>query len=75
MLVFSEADRLRYQFGENFERNYADRIRHLRQLYKVHLIPKANHVLSDTSSVNELLEVAIRWLTMGYPPEPLARME
>lgn len=62
LLVYSEADRLRTQFAENFEAHYAERLRHLRDPYEVVVIPRANHVLSDTASVAELAATGVRWL-------------
>jgi len=67
ILFFSGADRLRYQFAENFESHHEARIRNLRHLYEVHLIPNANHVFSDSTWVAELLERAERWLNVRYP--------
>lgn len=66
MLLFSGADRLRYQFAENFENHYEARIRQYRHLYQVHLIQNANHVLSEATWVTELLDVAERWLIEVY---------
>jgi len=62
LLVYSEADRLRAQFAENFELHYADRLKRLRDPYEVVVIPRANHVLSDTASVAELAATGVRWL-------------
>lgn len=67
MLIFSGADRLRYQFAENFESHHEARLRNLRHLYEVHLIPNANHVFSEAAWVAELLDGAERWLTARYP--------
>jgi predicted alpha/beta hydrolase len=67
ILFFAGADRLRYQFGENFESHHEGRIRGLRHLYEVHLIPDANHVLSDASWMTEFLDAAERWLITRYP--------
>lgn len=67
ILFFSGADRLRSQFAENFESHHEARIRSLRHLYDVHLVPDANHVFSESTWVAELLERAERWLTDRYP--------
>jgi hypothetical protein len=67
ILFFAGADRLRYQFAENFESHHEASIRDLRHLYEVHLIPDANHVFSDPAWVAELLEVAEPWLIKRYP--------
>ena len=67
MLVFSGADRLHAQFSENFESHNEARIRNLRHLYSVQVIRQANHVLADPAWVDELLDIAERWLSGGYP--------
>lgn len=67
ILIFSGADRLRYQFAENFESHHDARIRSLRQFYEVHLIPNANHVFSESTWVAELLDDSERWLNARYP--------
>jgi len=67
MLVFSGADRLRYQFAENFESHHEVKLRDLHHLYEVHLVPDANHVFSEAAWVSELLEVASSWLSVRYP--------
>lgn len=67
MLVFSGADRLRYQFAENFESHHEVKLRDLHHLYEVHLVPDANHVFSEAAWVSELLEVASSWLNVRYP--------
>lgn len=67
ILIFGGADRLRYQFAENFESRHEARIRSLQHLYEVRVIPDANHVLSETRWVTELLDEAERWLLARYP--------
>lgn len=67
LLLFSGADRLHGQFQENFEAHQADRLLSLRDLYEVHVVPDANHVLSDPAWVAELLQVSVRWLDARYP--------
>ena len=71
LLIFSGADRLRYQFAENFESHHAERIQPFRHLYAVHLIKDANHVLSSPEWVNECIEAAADWLLAKYPPVPI----
>jgi len=67
LLIFSGADRLRYQFAENFESHHAARLEPFQHLYEVHVIEKANHVLSSAAWVDELGDVAGRWLSSRYP--------
>ena len=68
LLVFSQADRLRYEFGEHFEAVHASRIAPVRQLYDVHVIPHANHVMSDAAWVQELATVGVDWLARHFAP-------
>jgi len=67
LLIYSGADRLRYQFAEHFESNYAAAIEPFRHLYDVHLIHDANHVLSSPEWVAECVEAAEQWLVARYP--------
>lgn len=66
LLIFSQADRLRYEFGEHFEAAHASRLAPYRQLYDVHVIPNANHVMSDAAWVNELTTVGVSWLKRRF---------
>ena len=70
LLYYSGADRLRAQLEENFEAHHADRLKRVRDLYDVHVIPDANHVLSDPAWVEELAGGAEKWL-MGRYPSPV----
>ena len=67
LLLFSGADRLHGQFEENFAAHHADELSRYRNLYEIHVVPRANHILSDPAWVSELLEVAHRWLDARYP--------
>lgn len=67
LLLFSGADRLHGQFQENFEAHHADRLAAWKHLYEVHIVPNANHVLSDAAWVDETVQVAQRWLNRRYP--------
>jgi predicted alpha/beta hydrolase len=67
LLLFSGADRLHGQFQENFEAHHAGDLGPLKQHYQVHVIPDANHVLSDPAWAAELLRVAGHWLDERYP--------
>jgi len=62
LLLFSGADRLRSQFAENFEAHHGEKLQPVRHLYEVHVIPDANHVLSDPAWVEELTRTAEHWL-------------
>jgi uncharacterized protein len=66
LLIFAGADRLRSQFAEHFESHNEARLRDLRHVYEVHVIPEANHVFAEAASVSELLDVSERWLVARY---------
>lgn len=70
LLVFSGADRLHAQFRENFEAHQAVALASLRNLYEVHVVRDANHVLSDPAWLSELLQVAEQWLNVRYQTRP-----
>ena len=67
LLIYSGADRLRYQFAEHFESHYSAAIEPFRHLYAVHLIDNANHILSSSEWVSECVETAEQWLVKRYP--------
>lgn len=72
LLIYSGADRLRYQFAEHFESHYSAAIEPFRHLYVVHLIDNANHILSSPEWVGECVETAEQWLVKRYPPRASA---
>jgi uncharacterized protein len=67
LLVYSGADRLHAQFREKFEARHVAAIADSKSRYGVHVIPEANHILSDEAWVAEFLDVSARWLDEAHP--------
>ena len=65
LLLFSGNDRHRHEFAEKFEDRYAAQIQASSGSYSLHVIDKANHILSDKAWVEEMLDVATGWLESG----------
>ncbi len=72
LLIYSGADRLRYQFAEHFESHHARAIEPFRHLYDVHLVEDANHVLSSPDWVRECVDTGEEWLIARYPQRATA---
>jgi pimeloyl-ACP methyl ester carboxylesterase len=70
LLVFSEADRLYWEWAEKFEPRYAQRLEAVRGLYAVHVVPHANHVLSLREGEREMLAIASQWLQEHFGATP-----
>jgi len=68
LLIFSANDRLHHEFEEKLERRHPDLASQRGHLYETAVIPQANHVLADRSSVAQLLDHAERWLIRLYHP-------
>ena len=67
LLVFSGADRLLAEFQEKFAERHPRELARLKDRYQIHTIDGANHVLSETSWVDEFLDVSCRWLDVHHP--------
>jgi len=67
LLHFSSGDRHRFNFGEKFEERYAAEIAAIGHGYDVHLIDEANHVLSESRWIGQLLARTLAWLDRHYP--------
>ncbi len=67
LLVFSAGDRHRFNFGEKFEERFAPDIQRSAHGYTVHVIENANHVLSDSAWIKEMLGVTTQWLDAELP--------
>ena len=66
LLIFSANDRMHHEFEEKFEGRNPDLAARRGTLYQTIVIPNANHVLSDRSSVTALLDHAELWLAVRY---------
>lgn len=66
LLVFGGADRLHFEFEEKFVHRHQERLASLAARYTVHVIPKANHVLSFAEWQRDLLDVSHTWLLRRF---------
>ena len=66
LLVFGGADRLHFEFEEKFLARHGDRLKSLPATYDVHVIERANHVLSSDAWQREMLEVSHHWLDRHF---------
>ncbi len=71
-LVFSGADRLEFEFREKFVERHRREMESFRDLWHLHIIPNANHVLSHPDWVEEMVSVSLRWLNPLFPPTTVA---
>ena len=60
--MFSEADRLYWEFEEKFLRNYGSAIEHYNNNFEVHIVKNANHVFSFKKWQQQMLELTEVWL-------------
>lgn len=67
LLVFSESDRLFWDFDEKFAQPYAAELANLEGSYELHVIKDANHVFSFREWEEDMLRVTSEWLKAGYP--------
>ena len=67
LLVFGGSDRLHWEFEEKFVARYRDRLSTLPAAYDVHVIERANHVLSFEEWQREMLDVSRAWLVKHFP--------
>lgn len=75
LLVFGGADRLHFEFEEKFLARHAERLQALPATCEVHVIERANHVLSSDAWQREMLEVSNRWLEQHFlRPTPSAAL-
>lgn len=62
LLLFSEADRLFWEFDEKFLREFKTVLSKYKDNYKIEIIKNANHVFSFKKWQTEMLEKACFWL-------------
>ena len=68
LLVYSGGDRLQGHFEEKFEARNRSLLEDLPAGYRIHTIPRANHIMSSDEWVDELRVVALAWLEETHPP-------
>jgi hypothetical protein len=66
LLVFGGADRLHFEFEEKFLARHGERLKSLPATYDVHVIERANHVLSSDAWQREMLDVSHHWLDRHF---------
>lgn len=62
LLIFGGSDRLNWEFQEKFVSRYNERLARVKDMYDVHIIQNANHILSLREWEREMLGVAKEWL-------------
>lgn len=66
LLIFSEKDRLYWEFDEKFHRPYRSRIETYRNFVQLHVTKDANHIFSSPESQEEMMGKACSWLEVHY---------
>jgi hypothetical protein len=62
LLIFSEADRLYWEFEEKYLGVHAKDIEPYRQNFRIEVVKDANHVFSFTQWQQQMLDLSKRWL-------------
>ena len=65
-LIFAEADRLYWQFEENFRKPYQQYFIEHKNNIRIYVVEKANHIFSFAQWQKEMMEVFEKWLTKNY---------
>jgi acetyl esterase/lipase len=66
LLIFSERDRLFWEFEEKFAQPYADRLAEVNSAYSLHVVKSANHVFTFREWESEMLQTAENWLEANF---------
>ena len=69
LLIFSDMDRLYWEFDEKFWRSHKDMYEEKMEYIDVRILKSANHILSFPESQNEMLNWTGDWLKGNYPQE------
>jgi hypothetical protein len=70
-LIFSETDRLFWEFQEKYLNNYPSDYESLKKNVSVEVIKEANHIFSFQKWQNEMLNLSVAWLRDQYKiPSP-----
>lgn len=67
LLIFSELDRLHWEFEEKFMGPYSKQIDNHGEYLEVHVMRNANHVFSLPETQEEMLGKACGWLEKNFP--------
>jgi pimeloyl-ACP methyl ester carboxylesterase len=63
LLVFSEADRLFWEFEEKYAVRYKKTIKRYQKNLEVHVVSHANHIFSFIEWQEDMFEIVSKWLT------------
>jgi fermentation-respiration switch protein FrsA (DUF1100 family) len=66
LLIFSEADRLYWEFNEKFMAHYRDTVAPYQHNFSIQIVKNANHIFSFPEWQQEMLDLSTQWLTMLY---------
>ena len=66
LLIFSESDRLYWEYEEKFVQRYPDRYRSYEDRLAVYVTKDANHTFTFSEWQEDMLRVAISWLENNY---------
>ncbi len=66
LLIFSEADRLYWEFEEKYLQHYGDAIKPYQANYDIQIVADANHIFSFRKWQDEMLAISSQWLERHY---------
>ena len=66
LLIFSESDRLDWEYDEKFVRRHANRLKQHEAQFTVTVIPEANHILSMPEWQQAMLDQSTNWLKQHF---------
>lgn len=67
LLIFSQSDRLLWDFEEKFAQPYESELAEVGDAYELHVVENANHVFSFREWEQEMLDVSCTWLQSHFP--------
>ena len=70
LMIFSEVDRLYWEFQEKFVDHYGNRVKSYQHNMSIHIVKNANHVFSFSEWQREMLELSTQWLKRLYGELP-----
>lgn len=69
LLIFSEADRLFWEFEEKYMASNRDNFEKYKERAEIHVTKDANHVFSFMEWQADVLDTCAEWLSQNYPAE------
>jgi len=67
LLIFSQSDRLFWDFEEKFVQPYESELSEVGDAHELHVVENANHVFSFREREQEMLDVSCTWLQTHFP--------